>query len=300
LTKNVFLGQQKLVEQRRREKERFSIISQFCHLASFTLRRPETHLKCGALITSIDVDVGSSHIAEMNQGKNDLNVHYCLSESYVGSVEEAVVPTLANFFDSMNIPVTFAVRGQLVEVENSILENILKSSVGHEIASHSYYHRVFTDLSKADAQNELEMSSLAFSKIGLSPKSFVFPRNGIDHLDLLSKFGFEVYRESGGLLKDGMYVRRNCNLYDVHPGLHLGYTYNPIFLKSIIDISAKRRLPLHIWFHPRDIYETRKLKLKNIEKVLFPIYNYAKEKEKEGTMKFETMCSIVNEIKKTE
>jgi peptidoglycan/xylan/chitin deacetylase (PgdA/CDA1 family) len=288
----------KIVARRRRRNERFSVFSQFFHLASFTLRKSDDHINCGSLITSIDVDVGSIQIAKRNMDKNDLNVHYCLTENYVGSVEEKIVPALVQFFDDMAIPVTFAVRGQLVEVESPVLKMLLDSQVGHEIAAHGYYHRTFTSLSESEAQNELEMTSSAFGKIGLNPKSFVFPRNQVNHLGLLSKFGYVSYRDKGGLLKDRMFVRRNGDIYDVHPGFHLGYTYNPIFLKKIINIAAKRKLPLHIWFHPRDIYETRELKLKGIEKVLFPIYNYAKEKEREGTLEFETMYSIVSKIKK--
>jgi hypothetical protein len=288
---------QKVHMQRRKKLEGLSIISQFCHLASFTLKRPTTQLRCGALVTSIDVDVGSSRLGEINKGKNDSNVHGYLSERYVGEVEEKTIPLLSQFFDNMAIPVTFAIRGQLVEEENSILERILNSPIEHEIGAHGYYHRTFTSLSRAEAQNELEMISTGFQKFGVRPTSFVFPRNRVSHLDLLERFGYESYRDEGGLLKDGMFVRRKGQLYDVHPGFHLGFTYNPIFLNKIIDIATTRMLPFHIWFHPRDIFETRGSTQKNIEGVLSPLYKYAKEKEKEGTLKLETMQSIVDKIK---
>ncbi|MCJ7631668.1 hypothetical protein MUP77_04605, partial [Candidatus Bathyarchaeota archaeon] len=71
---------QKKHRQERRNLERLAIISQFCHLVSFTLKRPRTKLECGALITSIDVDVGSSRLGEINRGRNDSNVHDYLSE----------------------------------------------------------------------------------------------------------------------------------------------------------------------------------------------------------------------------
>jgi hypothetical protein len=140
------------------------------------------------------------------------------------------------------------------------------------------------------------MISTGFQKFGVKPTSFVFPNNRVSHLDLLEKFGYASYRDEGGLLKDGMFVLRKGQLYDIHPGFHLGFTYNPIFLNKIIDIAVTRFLPFHIWFHPRDIFETRGSMQKNIEGVLYPLYNYAKKKEKEGTLKFETMHSIVNKI----
>jgi len=283
--------------QKRRNLERFAIISQFCHLVSLTLKRPRTQLECGSLITSIDVDVGSSRLGEKNKGKNDSNVHGYLSERYVGRVEENTVPLLNQFFDDLSIPVTFAVRGQLAEVKNSIFERILDSSIKHEIAAHGYSHRIFTNLSRAEAQEELRMISTGFQKFGVRPTSFVFPKNRVSHLDLLERFEYESYREEGGLRKDGMFVRRKGQLYDIHPGFHLGLTYNPIFLDKMIDIAVTRRLPFHIWFHPRDLFETRGSTQKNIDGVLFPLYSYAKKKEKEGTLRFKTMRSIVNEIK---
>lgn len=287
----------KIHMQKRRNMERLALISQFCHLASLTLKRPRTQLECGALVTSIDVDVGSGALGDRNKGKNDSNVHGSLSEQYVGKVEEKTVPALLRFFDRLAIPVTFAVRGQVVEVENSVLDRILDSPIKHEIGAHGYYHRTFTTLSRADAQDELRMISTGFQKFGVRPTSFVFPKNCISHLSLLERFGYISYRDEGGLLKDGMFIWRKGKLYDVHPGFHLGATYNPIFLDKIINIASEHRLPFHLWFHPRDIFETRGSTQKSIERVLSPLFNYAKEKEKEGTLKFETMQSVVQKIK---
>ena len=282
--------------QRRRKLEKFAIISQFCHLLSFTLKRTRTQLECGTLVTSIDVDVGSSQLGEINKGKNDRNVHGYLSERHVGKVEEKTIPILSRFFNSLAIPVTFAIRGQLAEVENPIFEQILNSPIPHEIAAHGYYHRTFTSLSRAEAQNELEMISTGFQKFGIRPKSFVFPKECVSHLDLLEKFGYTSYRDKGGLRRDGMFVRKNGQLYDVHPGFHLGFTYNPIFLDKIIDIAATHRLPFHVWFHPRDVYETRGSTKKIIENVYSPLYKYAKKKEDEGLLRFETMRSVVEKV----
>jgi hypothetical protein len=288
---------QKKHRQERRNLERLAIISQFCHLVSFTLKRPRTKLECGALITSIDVDVGSRRLGEINRGRNDSNVHDYLSEQYLGGVEENTVPLLTQFFDDLAIPVTFAVRGQLTEVDNSIMETILDSSMEHEIAAHGYSHRTFTSLPRAEAQKELQMISTGFQKLGLRPTSFVFPKNRVSHLDLLERFRYECYREEGGLLKDDMSIRRKGQLYDVHPGFYLGLTHNPIFLTKMIDIAVTRRLPFHIWFHPLNIFETSGSTQKNIRGAFSPLYNHAKKKEKEGTLKFATMRSIVNEIK---
>jgi len=143
------------------------------------------------------------------------------------------------------------------------------------------------------------MIATGFQKFGLRPTSFVFPKNRVCQLELLERFGYESYRDEGGLRKDGMFIRRRGQLYDVHPGLYLGLTYNPIFLTKMIDIAVTRRLPFHVWFHPHNIFEISGLTQGKLERVFSPFYNYAKKKEKEGTLKFETMRSIVNDIKKS-
>jgi len=289
-----------LIQVRRRRKgEDLSIFSQLFHLLYFALRRPKMQLECGVLITSIDIDVGSRVVGELNRGGNDPNVHGYLTEYRVGQIEEEVIPSLIEFYDVMQIPVTFAVRGQLTEVKSVVLDRLLGSSVKHDIGAHGYSHRTFTSLSESEAQRELELVSRGMKKLGIEPKCFVFPKNQVAHLSTLEEFGYKCYREEGGLGRDGMYIEKRGQLYDVHPGFHLGVTFNPIFLDKIIDISAKRRLPFHIWFHARDILETRGSTRKIIGQVLHPIYSHAKRKERLGTIRFETMHSIAEKLETT-
>jgi len=282
--------------RRRRKYEQLVLLSQFCHLGLFALRRPETQLECGRLITSIDVDVGSKAVGEKNQGRNDANLHWCLSERQIGAIEERTIPLIVRFFDELEIPVTFAVRGQLTETENITLDLLTRSAVQHDIGAHGYYHRIFTSLSSAEAQNELELIYSGMNKLGLKPRSFIFPKNKVNHLSLLEKFGYICYRDVGGLVKDRMQITKQGQLYDIHPSFHLGATYDPIFLDKIIDIAAGRRLPLHLWFHPRDLFEISGSTQKTIARVLLPLYKHAKLREQEGTLKFETMYSIAHEL----
>ncbi len=286
---------------RRRVMERLSIPSQFLHLADFVIRHPKMQFEKGSLITSIDVDVGSSVVGDTNKGKNDINVHEYLTENRVGEIEEKTIPSLIEFFDCLEIPVTFAVRGQLTEIQDSVLELLLESPVKHDIAAHGYYHRTFTSISTLEARHELELISFGMKKLNINPKSFVFPVNKVAHLPLLEKFGYECYRGEGGLGKDAMCIQKEGRLYDIRPSFYLGVTFNPLFLNKIIDISIKNRLPFHLWFHPSDIYDTREGSARRkIHRVLLPIYRYAKNKEKRGELNFETMHSILGKIRTTD
>jgi peptidoglycan/xylan/chitin deacetylase (PgdA/CDA1 family) len=276
----------------RKQGEVFSVISQFLHLIRFWRTQHRPHFDHGIIVTSIDVDVGSPLLGKRNKGRNDANIHPTISEARVGGIEEQTIPLLLRFFDGMEIPVTFAVRGQLTELNNTVLESILRSPVRHDIGAHGYSHKVFSKMSEIEARREMELISKGFGRFGLQPRSFVFPRNKVAHLHILEECGYTSFREAGNLLNDGMYIKRIGRMYDIHPSFHLGSSFTPAFLNQIIDISAKQGLPFHLWFHPRDLCETISFEW-SLRRVVFPIFSYAKKKADQDQIRFETMKSTV-------
>ena len=273
-----------------------SSVSQMYHFVVLKLKEPRMRLENGILIISIDVDVGNKELGVINKGKNDANIHRYLSEYSVGEIEERAFSLFIDCFNNFEIPVTFAIRGQLTEVNNSILEVLLKSSVKHDIGSHGYYHRDFTQLSYNEADNELNMISAIMKKFGIVPRSFVFPKNRVAHLDLLEKYGYKCYRSHGGFMNDCMYIEKQGRLYDIHPSLYLGQSTSPILLKRILDVAIAKQAPLHVWFHLWNFGESNELIEKYIDTVFFPLLQYAKKKEKSGTMTFETMLSSTKKL----
>jgi len=137
----------------------FSLLSQLFHFSAYSIKEPKMQLNKGMLIISIDVDVGSRQLGIMNRGKNDANVNNYISEYQVGKLEETAIASFVETFNDFEIPVTFAVRGQLTEVNDSILELLLKSSIKHDIGAHGYYHKKYTNLSRNEAEKELNMIS---------------------------------------------------------------------------------------------------------------------------------------------
>ena len=281
-----------------------SIMSQVLHYVAFSFKKPPLEFDTASLIISIDVDVGSPEVGVRNGGRNDCNVHHILTERSVGKIEEQVIPLLLKAFNGLEFPATFALRGQLIEVENTIVNQILESSTRHEIAAHGYSHKVFTALSELEAEAELSMISTGMKKLGITPKSFVFPKNQISHLQLLERYGYLCFRAQGSLLRDGMYVEKCGNLFDVHPSIFLDF-YSYVFYKKLINLAIKYRAPLHIWFHPSDILfwnlgNSQEVAAKRIATGLFPLIEYAKKKKEQGVLKFETMYSIAEEYQRFE
>jgi peptidoglycan/xylan/chitin deacetylase (PgdA/CDA1 family) len=274
------------------------------HLLSFEFIKPVSKFEKAMLIMSIDVDVGSKELGLINQGKNDRNVSSRMSEYAVGEIEEVALPEIVELFDKYNKPATFAVRGQLTELPDSVLTTLLKSRVEHDVGAHGYSHRLFTSLSYSEAEVEMQMISKGMQRFGLTPKSFIFPRNGIAHLQLLEKYNYECYREYGTITHDSMYIKKVGNLWDVHPSLGIDRYTKPVFLRKLLNIAAKRRLPLHLWFHMRD-FGTRPIASEireNMERVFVPFLDYADKKERNGKLTTVTMVSaarIANALHQT-
>jgi len=273
-----------------------SVLSQLHHLVAFTLEKPKMRLEKGTLIVSVDVDVGSKEIGVKNKGENDANIHDYLREYSVGEIEEQALPLFIDFFNSLEIPVTFAIRGQLTEVSTSILDLLVKSPFKHDIGSHGYYHRDFTKLSITEAETELNMTLAGMKKFGIVPKSFVFPKNKVAYLSLLENYGYKCYRGYGSFRNPNMYIEKRGQLYNIYPSFYLGQSFSPIFLNKIIDIAVKNKLPFHVWFHAWDFGKKIELIKRNINRVFHPIFQYAKKKEEKGTLTFETMLSVAEKI----
>jgi len=250
------------------------------------------------LIISSDIDVGNRKLGVINGGKNDANVSRHMSEYRIGEIEEIAAPLYVEAFDHYEVPATFAVRGQVIEANSSILELLRKSSVEHDVGAHGYYHKEFTKLSPSEAENELNLVSVGMKKFRILPKSFIFPRNKVAYLDLLEKYGYKCYRSQGGFLKDRMCIERHERLFNIRPSLYLHQSISSIFLRKMVDIAVAKKLPCHVWFHLWDFGENGTSIRRNIQKVLFPLLDYAKKKEKKGCLTLETMLSATEKVEK--
>lgn len=278
-------------------------LSKYSHLLHYIKYRgfelkglPPSDVKNGMLITSIDLDVGNRKLGTINAGKNDINVNYSISEFQIGVLEEIAIPLFMKVFDEFQMPVTIAVRGQLLELSENALAPILDSSVKHDIGAHGYSHRSFPELSCEEAETELRVTTSLMKELGIFPKSFVFPKSRVAHLDLLSKYGYACYRGWGNFLHDGMYIRKHGQIYDIHPSLQIDHLSNEIFMKKILDICIRNRLPLHVWFHPWRFGRNPREVQKSIRNIFLPFIQYARKKVDTQELTFETMRSSIDSL----
>jgi len=271
-----------------------SLAAEAYRCLAYSIKNPKIQLENGMFILSVDVDVGNKELGIINEGKNDINVTSSSTEFLIGETEEKAIPLLVELLDNLEIPVTFAIRGQVAEVDGSILETILESNVKHDLGAHGYSHKQFDNLSYREAEEELRMINAGMKKFGITPKSFVYPRNVVAHLSLLWKYGYLCYRGN----YYGMHIEKNGHLYNIYPSLFLGQSVGSFFAKKILNIAIAKRLPCHVWLHSWNFgKETRHIR-RNINNILIPLLSHGKRKEKMGMLTFETMLSASEKIAK--
>jgi len=77
-----------------------------------------------------------------------------------------------------------------------VIEMILRSGDGHEIASHTFTHAILGDpeCSRDVALSQLQECGRLAREKGVELASLVFPRNSIGHLDVLCELGYVSFR----------------------------------------------------------------------------------------------------------
>lgn len=270
--------------------------SQLVHFSRYSFGKQKMSLEKGMLIVSTDIDVGSSELGVINKGKRDKDVNDYVSEFQIGKIEELAVPLILKLFDDFRVPMTLGVRGQLTEVDSKVMKALLESPIRHDVGAHGYYHRSFSDLTAEEAENELRLISAGMKKYSLIPRSFIYPRNKVAHLNLLKKYNYTCYRSLGNWLKDRMCIEKEGSLYNIHPSVFTGPDSSIVLLKGMLNIAIRNKLPFHMWFHFWNFGEDEKSISKSIKNLLIPFLSYAKRKQEQGLLAFETMHSAAHKV----
>lgn len=216
--------------------------------------------------------------------------------------ERVVIDKILNLFQKHNVPATWAVVGKLYEKGDANYSGIdilkkISNLKNQEIASHSYSHPVFTEISKTEALFE-------FNKF--KKESFVFPRNKIKYLTELKNSGFKKYRGADEYPYELLIPRvppvylptKESGLINVRGSMYFvsgrgSKKYIPTNLRYLkcklgIDSAIKQNKVFHIWFHPMDFVDDSKKIFSDFEKVLI----YASKKRNEGVLKILPMKDV--------
>lgn len=155
----------------------------------------------------------------------------------------------------------------------------LAAANGHEIASHGFMHLPFDDPNSnlEDISRELEGVRAVSEAKGVSPTTFIFPRNTVGHLSYLRNNGFIGYRtrlnvagrlqslarEMNILEKSQVVSKVTDGLVPIPAGHFLNWRHGlrrfiPKSVtvsrwKSILNDAASTDSVAHLWLHPHNL-----------------------------------------------
>jgi peptidoglycan/xylan/chitin deacetylase (PgdA/CDA1 family) len=172
----------------------------------------------------------------------------------------------------------------------SLVETLLQARVEQEVGCHGFSHVIFGDpgCSRETAESEIQACVRAARTLGITPRSFAFPRNQVGHLDVLREHGFSCFRgreptwhtgggrvagrvKRAGHLADVMLARRPPTVLPetteglinipgsmMYPAIHGRRRHIPVSrrvrraLKGV-EAAARDKRVMHLWFHPTNL-----------------------------------------------
>lgn len=171
-----------------------------------------------------------------------------------------------------------------------LLKRIVKSSVKHEIASHSFSHVDIADseTTREVAEFEIRESFNVLKRIDQNITTFVFPNNKVAHTRNLKEAGFSIYRnnENRKIDKDAL------GLYQFPLGLWLSpKAFSPKDLIKLIDVATDRKQLVNFWCHLHEFDS-----IKQFINFFEPIFAHLELYRKTDIIDALTMRSIIENL----
>ncbi len=211
--------------------------------------------------------------------------------------------------------------------EPQLVNWIRDAAVNHEIGSHTHTHPDLSEAVRETAQADVEKSVSRARSANVEPRSFIFPRNRINHRDVLREAGFDVYRgvdarwyETQKLPETGRKLSRfvdeaTCStpptvvprsvsgMVEI-PGsqafrpYHGGWQYTPNHSQRNRAIAGLNRAAstgevFHLWFHPFNLAQEPNRLLAELDAVL----DHAASLRARGELDVHTMACIADEYR---
>lgn len=206
-----------------------------------------------------------------------------------------------------------------------MVEKILAAEPKHDVGSHSFSHVIFGDegCTREVAEAEVRKCVELAGELGVKLESFVFPRNQLGHLDVLSEHGFRITRGAapfwfakfrsrtlrrvGHVIDDVLALTPDCGLPEKSAS---GLWVAPVsmFLQSLdgprrlipvasrirkgvrgIERAVREKSIFHLSFHPTENFCYR---TEEMFRALEAIIAHAARRRDEGLLRVLTMADI--------
>jgi peptidoglycan/xylan/chitin deacetylase (PgdA/CDA1 family) len=209
----------------------------------------------------------------------------------------------------------------------SLVEKIVACKVPQDIGCHTFSHVIFGDAgcSRETAESEVRACVRLAKELGITMRSFAFPRNSVGHLAVLRQLGFTCYRgpEPVWHEKTGIpaFVKRCGRLWEVLtiaspptvlpeytgselwniPGSMIYFPMNgfrsaiPLFWRTRrafkgLDAAARRQRIFHLWFHPTNLSDRPDAMFRGLEQIL----EKATLMRRKGDLEIRTLAEVAS------
>jgi hypothetical protein len=139
-----------------------------------------------------------------------------------------------------------------------LIDEAIRSGIGHEIASHSFSHIPYPLVDDNTADKDLNMSIEALQLYGLKPYSFAFPFGLVGKMHNLLKHGIKIVRIGHRSIKNISY---NNGLVIVKSDITDFSIDSLRWWIKITDLLVKRRTLLSWYLHPATLYNDKAYKI---------------------------------------
>jgi len=229
---------------------------------------------------------------------------------------EQAITRLLDLLAKHGIPATWAIVGALFEDgaddllhAPDLIEEIQRCPVPQEIGSRTFTHPVMTMVTREQAHRQFALAVESAAKAGVRPRTIIFPRNQIAHLDLAREYGFTCYRTPEprwycgagerdplsrlGHLADvlaattprsvepvldefGMMAIPGSMLYTPSFGIrrHIPAALRVTRARRGLQEAIRNRNVFHLWFHPTDIVVNMNEMLAGLDQILHLVATY--------------------------
>lgn len=205
-----------------------------------------------------------------------------------------------------------------------LVEDTLSSGPDHEFASHSFSHVLFDDpaTSRTLAEAEIARSVEIAAEWGQTIDSFIYPRNGVGHRDVLAEHGIAAYRgrsptaDGARGVVDSVLTDRSLlvqpsideyGLVDIPASLFcFGFEGSArtiaesvwadpmvVLARRGIDQAASRDGVFHMWLHPNNLTHERD------DRRMRAILEYVDRRRSETDLVVETMGDVADRFRES-
>jgi peptidoglycan/xylan/chitin deacetylase (PgdA/CDA1 family) len=177
-----------------------------------------------------------------------------------------------------------------------LIEQILRSSVGHEFGCHTFSHIDCSDKNCPPGvlEDEITACKLEAQKWGIDLKSFVFPGGTNGNYQIIKEHGFRIYRQKmkhdlAYPCEDDLGLLVTSSTSSFGRGSDWSADYYVQRYKVMIEKAIKTRTAAHFWLHPSvDDWTLRN--------VIPPVLRYAAEQRDRGRLWIGTMGQMADHV----